>query len=65
MLITAMLIQRPSDWSQDRLMLSTIVNLDKVSELHPHSNGECFLILKGGGELKVSRTYKDVVGRFL
>lgn len=48
-----------------RIHRSTIVNLDKVSELHPHSNGECFLILKGGGELKVSRTYKDVVGRFL
>ena len=48
-----------------RIHRSTIVNLDKVSELHPYSNGECFLILKGGGELKVSRTYKDVVGRFL
>ena len=30
-LITAMLIQRPSDWSQDRLMLSTIVNLERLA----------------------------------
>ena len=28
-LLAAIAIQRPGDWSQDRLMLSTIVNLDK------------------------------------
>lgn len=48
-----------------RVHRSAIVNLDKVKELHPHANGEYFLILEGGGEIKVSRTYKDVVGRFL
>ncbi len=48
-----------------RVHRSTIVNLDKVREVRPHSNGECFLTLEGGNELKVSRSYKDVVGRFL
>ncbi len=48
-----------------RVHRSAIVNLDKVKQLHPHANGEYFLILEGGGEIKVSRTYKDVVGRFL
>ncbi|GAB4531011.1 MAG: LytTR family DNA-binding domain-containing protein [Parvularculaceae bacterium] len=48
-----------------RIHRSAIVNLTKVKELHPHSNGEYFLILKNGGELKLSRSYKDVVTRFL
>jgi len=48
-----------------RVHRSTIVNLDKVREVRPHSNGECFLTLESGTELKVSRSYKDVVGRFL
>jgi len=48
-----------------RIHRSTIVNLDKVREVKPHSNGECFLTLQSGTELKVSRSYKDVVGRFL
>jgi two-component system LytT family response regulator len=48
-----------------RVHRSTIVNLDKVREVKPHSNGECFLTLESGTELKVSRSYKDVVGRFL
>ena len=48
-----------------RVHRSTIVNLDMVKEVRPHSNGECFLTLLCGEELKVSRSYKDVVGRFL
>ena len=48
-----------------RIHRSTIVNLDLVKEVKPHSNGECFLTLHSGKELKVSRSYKDVVGRFL
>lgn len=30
-LTTAMLLQRPSDWSHDRIMLSTIVNLERMA----------------------------------
>ncbi|MFC3052691.1 LytR/AlgR family response regulator transcription factor [Kordiimonas pumila] len=48
-----------------RVHRSTIINLDKVKEVRPHANGECFLKLEGGTELKVSRSYKDVIGRFL
>jgi len=48
-----------------RVHRSTIVNLNKVKEVRPHSNGECFLTLESGKELKVSRSYKSVVGRFM
>ncbi len=48
-----------------RIHRSAIVNVQKVKELHPHSNGEYFLTLENGNELKLSRSYKDVVARFL
>ena len=48
-----------------RVHRSAIVNLDKVKELHPYTNGECFLVLEGGGEIKVSRSYRHVVNRFI
>lgn len=48
-----------------RVHRSAIVNVKKVKELHPHSNGEYFIILEGGAELKLSRSYKEVVARFL
>lgn len=48
-----------------RIHRSTIVNLDKVKEVHPHNNGEYYLLLENGKELKVSRSYKDVISRFL
>lgn len=48
-----------------RVHRSAIVNVKKVKELHPHSNGEYFMILDGGQELKLSRSYKDVVARFI
>ena len=48
-----------------RIHRSAIVNIDRVKELHAHSNGEDFIILDNGAELKLSRSYKDVVARFL
>ncbi len=48
-----------------RIHRSAIVNIDRVKELHPHSNGEYFIILDNGAELKLSRSYKEVVARFL
>ncbi len=48
-----------------RVHRSTIVNLDKVRQVKPHTNGECFLVLESGGQLKVSRSYRDVVARFV
>jgi two-component system LytT family response regulator len=48
-----------------RVHRSTIVNLDKVRQVKPHTNGECFLILESGAQVKVSRSYRDVVARFV
>ena len=44
-----------------RVHRSTIVNLDQVRQVKPHTNGECFLVLESGAEVKVSRSYRDVV----
>jgi two-component system LytT family response regulator len=48
-----------------RVHRSTIVNLDLVRQVKPHTNGECFLVLDSGGQVKVSRSYRDVVARFV
>ena len=48
-----------------RVHRSTIVNLDQVRQVRPHTNGECFLVLDSGAEVKVSRSYRDVVARFV
>jgi two-component system LytT family response regulator len=48
-----------------RVHRSTIVNLRRVKSLRAHMNGEYFLTLDGGHELKLSRTYRDKVELFL
>lgn len=48
-----------------RVHRSTIINLDQVRQVKPHTNGECFLMLDSGAEVKVSRSYRDVVARFV
>lgn len=48
-----------------RVHRSTIVNLNQVRQVRPHTNGECFLVLESGAEVKVSRSYRDVVARFV
>ena len=48
-----------------RVHRSCIVNLDQVRQVKPHTNGECFLVLESGGTVKVSRSYRDVVARFV
>ncbi|MDB6046237.1 MAG: DNA-binding response regulator [Gammaproteobacteria bacterium] len=48
-----------------RVHRSTIVNLRLVKSLRAHMNGEYFLTLDGGHELKLSRTYRDKVEYFL
>ena len=48
-----------------RVHRSTIVNLDLVKQVKPHTNGECFLVLESGAQVKVSRSYRDVVARFV
>jgi len=48
-LATAMLMQRPGDWSHDRLMLSTIVNLERMASRNtgPNSPTAASEILQG------------------
>ena len=48
-----------------RVHRSTIVNLDLVKTVKPHTNGECFLVLQSGSQVKVSRSYREVVARFV
>ncbi|MBZ6379488.1 DNA-binding response regulator [Pacificimonas flava] len=48
-----------------RVHRSTIVNLDQVREVKPHTNGESFLVLTSGAQVKVSRSYREVIARFL
>lgn len=45
-----------------RIHRSTMVNLERVKELHPWSHGDLLLILQDGTELKLSRRYKDRLG---
>jgi two-component system LytT family response regulator len=44
-----------------RVHRSTIVNLARVRSLRPHLNGECFLKLESGPEVKLSRSFRDKV----
>ena len=48
-----------------RVHRSTIVNLTRIERLRPHINGEFFLILAGGHEIKLSRTFREKVDHFL
>jgi two-component system LytT family response regulator len=48
-----------------RIHRSTIVNLDNIKSVKPHTNGECFLVLCSNTQVKVSRSYREVVARFL
>jgi len=41
-----------------RIHRSTIVNVNKVREMQAHINGEYFLTLDGGHQIKLSRSYK-------
>lgn len=47
-----------------RIHRSTIVNIARVRALRPHINGEYFLTLDGGHEVKLSRSYRDQLRRF-
>jgi two-component system LytT family response regulator len=44
-----------------RVHRSTIVNLARVRSLRPHLNGECFLKLESGQEVKLSRSFREKV----
>ncbi len=44
-----------------RIHRSAMVNLSQVRKLRPHSNGEYFLTLANGQELKLSRGHRDKI----
>ena len=44
-----------------RIHRSTIVNLKRIRELHPHSHGDFLVALHDGTELKLSRSYRQKV----
>jgi two-component system LytT family response regulator len=44
-----------------RVHRSAIVNLTQIRKLRPHANGEYFLTLAGGQQLKLSRSHRDKV----
>lgn len=48
-----------------RVHRSTIVNLDRVVKVCSHMNGEYYLTLVNGSQVKMSRSYKDKVKHFL
>ncbi len=48
-----------------RVHRSTLINLKRVDKISGHMNGEYHLILKGGARLKMSRSYKDKIQRFI
>lgn len=47
-----------------RIHRSVIVNAARVTALRPHLNGEYFLTLDSGQELKLSRSYRDRLALF-
>lgn len=48
-----------------RIHRSTIVNARRVVEMRPHTNGESFLLLDCGQELKLSRSHRDKLAMLL
>ena len=48
-----------------RIHRSTIVNLNRVHEFHPHFNGEYQVILRDGTQLKLSRGRKEWIEQWL
>ena len=47
-----------------RVHRSTIVNLDRVTKVCSHMNGEYYLELDNGNAVKMSRSYKEKVKHF-
>jgi len=48
-----------------RVRRSTIVRVDRVSELQPWSHGDYVVLLRSGARVRLSRRYRDRLERFL
>jgi two-component system LytT family response regulator len=59
------LLEELDDPAFKRVHRSTIVNLNCIDEVIPHTKGEYFLQLDNGEKIKVSRNYRSVVRAFL
>lgn len=46
-----------------RIHRSAIVNVDRIQELRSLENGDYSVLLRGGAELRLSRTYREAVDR--
>lgn len=44
-----------------RVHRSTIVNINRIEKIIPHTKGECFLVLAENERIKVSRNYRSVI----
>jgi two-component system LytT family response regulator len=44
-----------------RIHRSTLVNLDRIDELRPLTNGEFTVVLRDGTALKLSRNYRNAL----
>jgi two-component system LytT family response regulator len=42
-----------------RIHRSTVVNLDRVTEIQPWFSGDCMVVLQGGAKLRLSRSYRQ------
>ena len=47
-----------------RVSRSTVVNLERVKELRPWGRGDYVVVLNGGGEVRLSRRYRNRLSRF-
>ena len=59
------LLQELDDNIFKRVHRSTIVNLNCIEEVIPHTKGEYFLQIDNGERIKVSRNYRDTIKSFL
>ncbi|HVH11341.1 MAG TPA: response regulator [Gemmatimonadales bacterium] len=48
-----------------RIHRSTIVRVDRVTELRPWSHGDSVVVLRSGAQVRLSRRYRDRLERFL
>lgn len=48
-----------------RVHRSTIVNVEKIRELRPQAHGDYRIVLEGGTELTLSRSYRSALGSLL
>lgn len=59
------LLEELDDAVFKRVHRSTIVNLNCIEEVIPHTKGEYFLKIDNGERIKVSRNYRDTIKSFL